>query len=84
MAMEMIRPNLFGFNQWIRLEGPLSSPDYTHCGKAPDIVGLIAELKLLNSHPPLSVILCKLFKLIISHIMFPLAFALFTLYQYLK
>ena len=37
-----------------------------HCGKAPDIVGLIAE-RLLNSHPSLSVILCKLFKLIISH-----------------
>ena len=44
-----------------------------HCGKAPDIVGLTAE-HLLNSHPSLSVILCKLFKLIMSHKYVPAGF----------
>jgi len=44
-----------------------------HCGKAPDIVGLTAE-HLLNSHLSLFVILCKLFKLIISHKYVPAGF----------
>jgi len=44
-----------------------------HCGKAPDIVGLTAEHRL-NSHPSLSVVLCKLFKLIISHKYVPTGF----------
>ena len=44
-----------------------------HCGKAPAIVGLTAE-HLLNSHLSLSVILCKLFKLIISHKYVPTGF----------
>ena len=37
-----------------------------HRGKAADIVGLTAE-HLLNSHPSLPVVLCKLFKLIMSY-----------------
>ena len=36
-----------------------------HCGKAPDVVGLTAE-HLVNSHPSISVVLCKLFKIIMN------------------
>jgi len=36
-----------------------------HCGKAPDVAGLAVE-HLVNSHPSISVVLCKLFKIIMN------------------